>query len=149
MFKKFWKIILVIFIIICIFFVPIAAALGPWLVANGWPLLGAFLQTAAATMPWWAGAAVGLGLAYTVDPDTTTEIIEDLGKVAGTVGGAVVGAVTSTVGAALGSTPVLLLGLGILAFYLFRSRSDDDAEPTPPAVSSATEKGVSNGTQSA
>lgn len=147
MFKKLWKIILVIFIVICIFFVPIAASLGPWLVTNGWPLLGAFLKTAAATMPWWAGAAVGLGLAYTIDPDTTTEIIKDLGEVAGTVGGAVVGAVTSTIGAAVGSTPLLLIGLGILAFWWLRSDSDDEVPPSGPAPQQQT-KGVGDAAQS-
>lgn len=135
MFKKLWKILLVIFIIICIFFVPLAATLGPWLVTNGWPLLGAFLETAAATMPWWAGAAVGLGLAYTIDPETTTEIISDLGELAGTVGSAIVGAAATTAGALFGSTPLLLIGGGLLVFWLLKNRRE--AEESEQAAAAA------------
>lgn len=123
---RLWKFLLVIFIVVMIFFPVLAPAIASWLSTAGFTGL-AGVVTAIGTLPWWATAAAGLGLAYALDPSTTTSIISDAGKLAGSV----VGAVGSAVGAGVSalSSSILPLLLGGVAIFFLLSKGKKDKQP--------------------
>jgi len=132
MFKSIWKILLVIIIIIVAIYFPfIIVAIGDWLTSVGLLTVSdATLAAFAATIPWWVGAAVGVGLAYVIDPSTTGQLITDVGNVASTVGGVVGSVLGSTASALLSGLLPILIGVG--AVWLFaKSRHKDDAGADP------------------
>lgn len=134
--KKFWKIFLVIFIVVMIFFPFIAPALATWASGAGLTTL-AGLITSLGSLPWFVTAAAGIGLAWLADSSTTKEIIQGASDAASAVAdgvGQAAGSVVDNVGdvvnhatSALLSNP-LILGLGALAIYWFFFK--DDTEKT-------------------
>lgn len=147
MFKKLWKILLVIFIVICIFFPFLIPALITAL-GTAWPATTAFLTSlAAAGIPWYVYGLVGVGIAYAIDPETTSEIIQDTANLAGTIVGAAAGVVSTGASALLsGFGGWLLAGLGV--FLLLREGKQGDATnsqqrnaatPAPRALSQESE----------
>lgn len=129
--KKLWKWLLIILIIVVAIFLPnIIVGLGSWLQSLGWTGALASAEAFAASLPMWAGAVTGLGLAFLIDPETTGEIVTDLVEAAVSVGEAVVDGATSLAGSLLSSP----LGLGLLAagFWFFFMR--DKERPSDPLV---------------
>jgi hypothetical protein len=130
--KKFWKIFLVIFIVVMIFFPFIAPALAAWASGAGLTTL-ATLITSLGSLPWFVTAAAGIGLAWLADSGTTKEIIQGASDAASAVAdgvGQAAGSVVDNVGdvvnhatSALLSNP-LVLGLGALAIYWFFFKDD-------------------------
>jgi len=114
MLKKIWKIILLlIIIIVCVFFPEIIIAIGGYISSLGLLTISSTALAAfAASIPWWVGGVVGLGLAYVIDPDTTDQLISGLGDVAATVGGAVGGVIGSTASALLSKLLPFILAAG-------------------------------------
>lgn len=145
MFKKLWKLILVILIIIiAIYFPAILAFIGEALAA-AFPMMAptiAAILPGLAAIPWWVGAAAGVGLAYLVDPSTTKEIIGDAGEVVGEVGKAVGGVVGDTAGALVKKLAPVLIAAGAAWLIFFRKKKDEPQqievttpEPLPPTES--------------
>lgn len=130
MLKNFWKIFLVVAIIVIAFTFPaIVTSIATW--AEGVGFAGALTSTklVLAALPVWAGAVVGLGLAYLIDPETTSEVIGQVGTAAGSVVAAVGSAVSSGLSSVWG-----LLAAGGLAYYFFfmdDKKKKDDAEVAP------------------
>lgn len=135
MFAKLWKILIVIFIVICFLIVPFAAPIAGWLTTAGFPLLAGLVTAAGSNLAWWALGAAGIGLAYMIDPATTAEAIGDIADVATEVvkagGDAVQAAADVLVGvagsAASGLVPVMLIGaLGFLAYRSMSTTGESD-----------------------
>lgn len=124
MFKKLWKwILLILIIIIAIYFPAILVALSSWTSAVfGVGISGAVLAAAAAA-PWWVGAVIGLGLAYLVDPDTTSEIVEDVAGGAKDIIDKVVDVGADALESVTSRLWPWLLGIG--AFFLLSGKRDD------------------------
>lgn len=140
MWKKLWKLILVIIIIIiAIYFPVILLYVGEALASAGFAGMAAATIAFAATVPWWVGAVVGLGLAYIVDPDTTSEIIANVGEVVGDVTGAIGGVAGDALTAFLSKVWPLALG-GLAAWYILRDPKPDASAPKNQDVL-ANEKG--------
>jgi len=154
MFKKIWKIILVILIVlfIAIALSPVVAeAVAVWFTTAGFPILASLVVGLSnLALPWYVAMGAAVGLAYLIDPATTSEIVTDVADVAVKVGGAVVGALTSVVSSAW---PILLL---VGAFFLLKGEDgqnrtlvikpkakkilDEDAEESdlPPELKGAS-----------
>lgn len=123
--SKLWKILVVVFIVVCVLFPAFAPAIAGWLTTAGYPLLAGAV-TALGALPWWVMGAVGLGLAYTVDPATTSEIISDVAELGSNLVTGIVD-IASTAGSALLSN-ILPLALMFGAFMLI-SKKKKDEEP--------------------
>lgn len=141
--KKLWKFLLVLIILAFAFAFPaIATAFGELLASIGLTGAPAAITSLLANAPWWLGAAVGVGLAYVIDPETTTEIITDVANAAGALGSAAASAAADVVGTFL-SSPV---GIGLLAFgawfFFFR---DDKEVRSPWALAGVGAGGGSEG----
>lgn len=134
MFKKLWKILLVILIIIIAFYFPaiLTSALTWFTGVTGWAASGTMLA-AIASSPWWVGLAAGIGLAYLIDPETTTEVIKDIATAATNTVETVVGAVA---GALTGSGTALLIAGGALLFFFAKKKKDTEPmkEVVPDAI---------------
>lgn len=125
--KKIWKLLLVVLIVIIAFYFPvILATMAQWMASVGFAIPAGFVASLA-TIPWWVGAVVGVGLAYLIDPDTTKEIISDAGEIVKEVGSVVADATSSVVGSFL-SSPLGLVAAGFGLFWLFGRREDDDKQ---------------------
>lgn len=130
MLKNFWKIFLVVAIIVIAFTFPaIVTAIATW--AQGVGFAGAVASTTAvlAALPVWAGAVVGLGLAYLIDPETTSEVIGQVGTAAGSV----VAAVGSAVSSGLSSVWGLLAAGGLAYYFFFMDKKKETNEEVAPA----------------
>lgn len=132
MFKKLWKFLLVILIVVVAFYFPaIMTSITTWFSGlTGWAVSPA-LMTAIASAPWWVGLAAGVGLSYLIDPETTTEVVKDVAGAAGDLAGAVVDGITSSV------NWLVIAGLALGAWFLVKSgddkptiNSDPQGEPT-------------------
>lgn len=131
MLKNFWKIFLVVMVIVIAFTFPaIVTSIATW--AQGAGFAGAVAATTSvlAALPVWAGAVVGLGLAYLLDPETTSEVIGDVGKAAGNVAAAVGSAVAGGLSSIWG-----LLAAGGLAWWLWTSGSEKKNEAVEGSTS--------------
>lgn len=153
MFKKLFKILLIIFIIALVVIATggvggaFSIACSDFLVSAGFPVLGSFVTSIAALgIPWYVATAAGLGLGYLIWPDATIELISDIGTVAETVGTTVAGVVGATGSALVGSfltgTGGLIL-LGLAAFFLLsgsdrKEKRTDDEESSDPTAALAT-----------
>jgi len=139
MLHKIWKILLVIFIVIVVAILmspAFAATVANWFIAAGLTTTASLIMTLGlAELPWFVAAGVGIGLGYLIDPDTTTEIINDVATVAGKVGGAILNAAAS---AASAVWPWLLLVGGF--FLLTKRKEQDDVIITSPALDSKAAK---------
>lgn len=132
---KLWKLLLfILIIVIAVFFPAIIATIGNWIstLFTGVGLSEAALA-ALKLLPWWVGAAVAVGTAYLIDPETTQELASDIGGLVGSVGGAILGgAVTALTGGNL-----LLFAAAGLGLYLFLGRKKDKDEPPPAETDTA------------
>lgn len=153
MFKKLFKILLVIFIIALVVIATggiggaFSLACSEFLVSAGFPVVGSFVTSVAALgIPWYVATAAGLGLGYLLWPDATIELISDIGTVAETVGTTVAGVIGTAGSALVGSFltgPGGLILLGCAAFFLLRGserkeKTKDDGESYDPTVAPAT-----------
>lgn len=133
MFKKLWKIFLVLFIVVLVLLPYLAPSMATWLLGAGFPTLAGAV-TALGTLPFWASAALGIGLAYLVDSETTTEILNDAATAVGVVGAAVGSAVGSAATGLFSGIWPIVLGAGALWFVLSRRNKDkeeEDGDATP------------------
>lgn len=129
MWKRLWKLILIIIIIIiAIYFPAILLMLSEFVVTLGGPALGAAMAATIASIPWWVGAMVGVGLAYVIDPGTTKELAKDVGDAAGAIGGAVGDIVGKTASSFLSGAGPIVLAIGAAWLLL---RKDKSKEETP------------------
>lgn len=96
MFKSLWKVFLIVMVIVFAFYFPqILTSFSTWFTGlTGWTMSASVITAVNST--WWVGLAVGLGLAYVIDPATTSEIVRDTGKAVVEVAGAAVTGVTSS-----------------------------------------------------
>lgn len=127
MFKKLWKILIVIFIIICIFFpyiyVALASAVASWSPLLATAITGIGNAIAAGQIGAWVTGAVGLGLAYILDPDTTTEVIQAVGNVAAKVVDTAVGVAANAASSVTGKLLPWILG-GVALFFVVKKAGD-------------------------
>lgn len=119
---KLWKILVVVFIVVCILFPAFAPAIAGWLTTAGYPLL-AGVVTALGALPWWVMGAVGLGLAYTADPATTSEIINDVAELGSNLVTGIVDVVSTGAGALLSN--ILPIALLFGAFLMLKKKDTD------------------------
>jgi hypothetical protein len=130
--KRLWKVLLVIIIIAFILIAlspAVAGAVASWLTTAGFPTLAAVVTgIGGLALPWYVAVGAALGLAYLVDPDTTTEIISDLGEVVGEVGGAVGDAVGDVAGGLLKNAWPWILG-GVALWFAFTGNDEDTTVP--------------------
>lgn len=114
--KKLWKLFLGIALVLFVIYFPaIVSSIGSWLTSSGFLTAGTTIAGLAG-IPWWGAAAIGVGLAYLVDPATTTELISDIGSLAGDVAQVAAEVVGDVAGSVLSNLWPLLLGIG--AFLL-------------------------------
>lgn len=142
MFKKLWKFFIIIFIVICIFF-PVLAPMLAQALATSFPLLSQAITAVGAALSQlgaWGyviSGAVGVGLAYAIDPETTSEAIADVAAGVGTIVEGVIDVASGAVSAVAGNLmPLLLGGLALLFFW----RKDRDEVKATPASSDAASR---------
>lgn len=144
MFKKLWKILLFIVIIIFCLWPIVGPFLAAFAMEAGMTTLATFFTASAgalASLGGWGyliSGAVGVGLAYVVDPDTTTEIIEDVGEVAGKVANTVVGVVGGALSTATRNIIPWLVG-GIALLFVLDRRKDKPSDPQSTDSTEATQ----------
>lgn len=138
MFKKLWKILLFIVIIIFVLWPIVGPFLATFAAEAGMTTLASFFTVSAgalANLGGWGylvSGAIGVGLAYVVDPDTTTEIIEDVGEAAGKVTDAVVGVVGGALSTVTNNIIPWVLG-GAALLFIWKNRKSD-----PPGAEGST-----------
>lgn len=126
MLKKLWKLFLVIAIVLFVVYFPaIVSTIGEWLTSAGF-LSSASTIAGLANIPWWGAAAIGVGLAYLVDPGTVTEVVKSAGALASTVADTAASTVGSVATSVLSNLWPILLGVG--AFFLITSGPDENKE---------------------
>lgn len=139
--KKFFKLLLFILIIVvcCICLSPaFAAACASFFTTAGFPTLASLILTVGENVAWYVAGAAALGLGYLINPEGTSELVQDIADVASKVGGAVVDVVSGVASGALSafvSSPFGLLAIGAGLWFLF-SRDDNDKSETVAAPDS-------------
>jgi hypothetical protein len=154
--KKYWVVILILAVI---YFAPMAAS---WLTSVGAPswLSGSMAWIASTLTPYLTSAvgylwsataglaasawgafasaslttqlALGLGAAYLLAPEETSELVSEVAEVVGDVTVDLIGAVASGVGSSLFSNPVVAIaGVGLLAWWLWPSSDNSTKEKEP------------------
>lgn len=143
--KKIWKVLGPILVICAILFVAFAPLLvfvfgvGTTFAATApvWLAWIAPLVSGAAGLGWAGAIAAGLGLAYVIDADTTTEMlntaVDGVTSVASNVASGVGEVTGSFVDSLFSSSGILLLG-GIACLILL-SRKKDETSPTVVQIS--------------
>lgn len=131
-FKKvlsFIKKILPLIIIVAIVFAP---ALAAWFSTIGWTTMGSALAaigTTLAPIGFWGSLAVAVGISAIVSPKATSEVIGAVADAAGDIISGVGSAVGDGIGGLVGSlfsSPVVLIGCGVLAWYLLSDRNTSE-----------------------
>lgn len=125
----FLDVLLMILACLVLIFIGLAPIVAPLLVAIGAP---AALCTAIATVAalgWPVCLAMGIGLAYLIEPEFTTSLITKIGEVAVAVGEVIASTAGGVVSSFL-SSPGGLIILGFGAYLLFGMLSDDDESKT-------------------
>lgn len=103
-----------------------APYLGPWLTEMGLGTLGGMFTALGGfttTLGTYGTLALGLGVSYLVAPEGTQKLISSVVEVAGSLAKGVVSVATTGVTSLLTSTPVLLIGGCVLAYFLFTNGS--------------------------
>lgn len=125
--KKWWWLILLIVLVIWIFF-PVLWGMMTTFFSSIWTALGPVVS-AFKGLGLLKGLAVGFGLVAVIDPDAAKGIVDNVTDVADHVIDSGVGLVTGAV-----STPLLLIGGGVLAWWLLtRDKSKDEEQASPEA----------------
>lgn len=125
-FKRLFKILLVLIIVVLVIsaFSPfILEAIAASLASFG-SVSAAALVTGLVGVPWYVSVGCVLGLAYTIDPETTTEVVNDAGELAGKVADEAGGVIGSAADGLLSKLWPWVLGFG--ALWLFASGDNNE-----------------------
>lgn len=109
-------------LIVMICFAPMWAAVFQTMTVPAW--LGAAV-TSLATLGWPTCMALGLGMAYLVDPETGTQVVEAFGELAGDLAMVATDIIGDVTGSLL-SSPLGLLAVGALVWFLWPSSDDEE-----------------------
>lgn len=143
-FIKFLLIIIAIIVFVAIIWASMGLAAPAFL--SSFPILTSIFSWAAtfvATSPWWMVALAAFGALAVISPESAEEIGDHLGEAANVVGQAagevVAGGATGVVDGLLSGGGLALVGLGIVAYFLLTSNSDDEENRAevvtqPPAL---------------
>lgn len=125
--KKYWVFIIIFAVALTIAFPGIWAAIGTQLGALGSSIwagatsLYGWYASLFTGLSFWEGAALAIGTAFLLAPEATGEVIKDAAGVVGDVVGEVGGSILDTVF----SSPILIIGLGVAAFWLLSGDGGD------------------------
>lgn len=132
--NKLWDALGPLLAVLAIVFIAFAPYLAPLIAAWTMPAWLAWLPavvTAIAELGPIACAIGGLGLAYIIDPDTTSGVVTGAAELVGSAVGTVAGAVVAGTAAALSSSPLVwLAGAALIAYFLLSDDGDKQESRT-------------------
>lgn len=141
--KAIWPLLLIVLVVIAIFFPPVLAAMGAWLMSAAsaiWTAItgvwGWYLSLFSG-LTFAEGVALALGTAFLVAPKETAEVVGDFGAAIGDGVGNAVGGATDSFLSSSGVGGWILLGLGAWVLVTMLSNDDENEKKTKVEVAPA------------